>query len=97
MADPLDRSTASPAPALPLRVEGASGAIALFDVGGEVHAIEDGCLRCGATLMTGALDGAIVTCRACGWRYDVSSGCVIGLPALRLATFPVRRPGARRS
>lgn len=91
MAVPVDISTRAPASALPLRVEGASGPIALFAVGGTVHAIEDACLRCGTTLVTGAQDGAVVTCRACGWRYDVSSGCLVGLPALRLATFRVRQ------
>jgi nitrite reductase/ring-hydroxylating ferredoxin subunit len=79
---------------LPLRVEGACGTIALFDVGGTIHAIEDGCLRCGSTLVRAVQDGAVATCPGCGWRYDVSTGCVVGLPALRLATFRVRQPGA---
>ena len=95
MVDPVETSSHPAAPALPLRIEGALGPIALFEVRGTVYAIEDGCLRCGTSLVTGALDGTVVTCGACGWRYDVSSGCMVGLPALRLATFPVRQPGAR--
>jgi nitrite reductase/ring-hydroxylating ferredoxin subunit len=94
MADPVVTSMRLATSALPLRVEGASGPIALFQVGATVHAIEDACLRCGSTLVAGAQEGAVVTCRVCGWRYDVSSGCLIGLPALRLPTFRVRQSSA---
>ena len=95
--DPVETSLHSALPALPLRVDGASGPIALFEVRGTVYAIEDGCLRCGSSLVAGTLDGVVVTCVACGWRYDVSSGCMVGLQALRLATFPVRGSGADRT
>jgi len=78
------------APGSRLLLETASGAVALFEVAGTVHAIEDGCLRCGATLLDGALEGRVVTCRTCGWQYDVARGCLVGLPELRLATYKVR-------
>lgn len=73
-----------------LLVETGGGAVVLFEVPGGMRAVEDGCLRCGASLLSGSLRGAVVTCRTCGWRYDVVQGCVVGLPALRVATYPVR-------
>jgi nitrite reductase/ring-hydroxylating ferredoxin subunit len=91
MIDRAGPSTRSPLPpGSRLLLETASGPIAIFDVGGALHAIEDGCLRCGSTFATGTLEGAVVTCPGCGWRYDVASGCLVGLPALRLPTFRIR-------
>jgi nitrite reductase/ring-hydroxylating ferredoxin subunit len=72
-----------------LVIESASGPIAIFGVGDTAHAIEDGCLRCGSMLATGALDGMVVTCRVCGWAYDLRTGCLVGLPALRVACYRV--------
>ncbi|HWS12919.1 MAG TPA: Rieske 2Fe-2S domain-containing protein [Rhodocyclaceae bacterium] len=91
MADLCDQPKHSPlASSARLRIETAGGPIALFDVAGVVHAIEDGCLRCGSSLATGAVEGTMVVCRTCGWRYDLASGGVVGLPALRLSTYAVR-------
>ena len=73
-----------------LLVETGDGPVVLFEVAGGLCAVEDGCLRCGASLLSGSLQGTVVTCRTCGWRYDVVQGCVVGLPALRVATYPVR-------
>jgi nitrite reductase/ring-hydroxylating ferredoxin subunit len=91
MVDVAGSSNRSPlAPGARLLVETVSGPIAIFEVDGTVHAIEDGCLRCGSSLSTGMLAGAVVTCRTCGWQYDVASGCLVGLPALRVPTCKVR-------
>jgi nitrite reductase/ring-hydroxylating ferredoxin subunit len=91
MVDIAGSSIRSPlAPGARLLLETASGPIAIFEVGGTVHAIEDGCLRCGASLTTGTLAGTVVTCSVCGWQYDVASGGLVGLSALRLPTCKVR-------
>jgi 3-phenylpropionate/trans-cinnamate dioxygenase ferredoxin subunit len=91
MVDVAGSSNRSPlAPGSRLLLETAFGPIAIFEVDGTVHAIEDGCLRCGSSLTTGTLEGAVVTCRVCGWRYDIPSGCLVGLPALRVPTCTVR-------
>jgi len=85
-----DTTTRSPlAAGSRLVIESASGSIAIFGVGDTAYAIEDGCLRCGSTLATGALHGTVVTCRVCGWAYDLRSGCLVGLPALRIASYRV--------
>ena len=68
MVDSGVTSTRSPlVPGARLRVETGAGPVALFAVAGAVYAIEDGCLRCGSTLVAGALDGCVVTCPVCGW------------------------------
>ena len=91
MVDSGVTSTRSPlAPGARLRVETGAGPVALFAVGDAVYAIEDGCLRCGSTLVTGPLEGRFVTCPVCGWQYDVAQGYFVGLPALRVRTFEVR-------
>lgn len=67
-------------------------AIAIFDVDGALQAIDDACMRCGASLMTGVRHAARMTCR-CGWVYDLVTGAVEALPALRQDKFPVTRVG----
>jgi nitrite reductase/ring-hydroxylating ferredoxin subunit len=50
--------------------------IAIFNVDGDVYAIGDSCAHAGASLGSGKLSGRIVTCRAHGLRYDVTTGQV---------------------
>jgi 3-phenylpropionate/trans-cinnamate dioxygenase ferredoxin component len=64
--------------------------VALFNVDGTVYAIEDSCLHKGASLATGALDGKVVTCRAHGWRYDVTTGSTMNVPGYGVASYPVK-------
>ena len=67
--------------------------VALFKVDGAIYAIEAWCLRCGACLAEGNLEGLTVACRGCDWRFDVTTGAVAGVPALRLQTFDVKIVG----
>ena len=48
--------------------------IAIFNVDGEVYAIDDACAHAGASLGAGKLQGKVLTCRAHGFRYDVTTG-----------------------
>jgi len=64
--------------------------IALFNMDGSLHAIENTCLHAGASLVGGAFCGKTVACPAHGWRYDVTTGALIVAPELRLRTFPVK-------
>jgi 3-phenylpropionate/trans-cinnamate dioxygenase ferredoxin component len=63
--------------------------VALFSIGGQVRAVEDGCMHCAASLAGASIDNGIIACHHCDWRYDVATGAVVGLPALRLRTFDV--------
>ena len=81
------------APGRAALVQAGEVAVAVYEVDGHVFAVDDPCIRCGASLASGTQDAAIVTCGKCGWRYDIVSGAVAGLPALRLEHYPVRIEG----
>ena len=63
--------------------------IALFNVDGQVYAINDSCPHAGAALCTGRLEGHTVQCPAHGLRFDLRTGAMPGNAALRVAAYPV--------
>lgn len=63
--------------------------IALFNVAGQLYAIDDSCPHQGASLCGGRLDARTVQCPAHGLRFDLESGCLVNSRALRIATYPV--------
>lgn len=48
--------------------------IALFNVAGKFHAIENFCPHKGVPLADGSLRGQIVECNRHGWKFDVITG-----------------------
>jgi 3-phenylpropionate/trans-cinnamate dioxygenase ferredoxin subunit len=64
--------------------------IAVFNVDGELYAVDDACLHQGMSLGWSSLQGKIVTCRAHGMRYDVTNGQVVGTQRMGLKTYPVK-------
>ena len=69
--------------------------IALFNVGGSYHAIDNTCTHVGGPLCEGELDGAEVTCPWHGAVFDVTSGQVLGPPAPEsVARYNVRVEGS---
>jgi nitrite reductase/ring-hydroxylating ferredoxin subunit len=74
-------------------VEAAGRKIALFNVGGVFHAIDNTCKHRGGPLGEGELDGANVTCPWHGWEYDVTSGANLDDPNIKVACFAVRTDG----
>jgi nitrite reductase/ring-hydroxylating ferredoxin subunit len=64
--------------------------LALFNVGGTIYAMDDGCLHHGSSLGTSQLDGKVVTCRAHGWKYDVTTGFTLHVPDYGVATYRVK-------
>jgi 3-phenylpropionate/trans-cinnamate dioxygenase ferredoxin subunit len=64
--------------------------IALFNVDGTIHAIDDACPHAGVSLGSGKLRGSIVTCRGHGFRYDVTTGSCVTIAGLRATSHPVR-------
>ena len=55
--------------------------IALFNVDGKFHAIDNTCTHRGGPLSEGELEGDEVTCPWHGAKFKVSTGEVLGLPA----------------
>ncbi len=52
--------------------------VVLFNLGGELHAIDDSCPHQGASLFTGKLDGTRLRCPAHGLCFDLASGAQAG-------------------
>ena len=72
------------------RVVDAGGkTLALFNVDGTYHAIDNTCSHRGGPLGEGDLDGAIVACPWHGWRWDVTTGANANNPAVKVACFPI--------
>ncbi len=68
--------------------------IALFNVDGAFHAIDDTCAHRGGPLSEGDLDGNQVTCPLHGAVFDVTTGEVLRPPAPRGVTrYNVRVEG----
>lgn len=64
--------------------------VAIYNVDGQIYAMDDSCLHQGMSLGWGKLDGKIVTCPAHGMRYDVTTGKVVGSKGIGVATYPVK-------
>lgn len=64
--------------------------IAIFNVDGEYHAIEDRCTHVGESLGNGRLTGSTVACPLHGATFDVTTGDVCSPPAdERVRTYDV--------
>jgi 3-phenylpropionate/trans-cinnamate dioxygenase ferredoxin subunit len=65
--------------------------IAIFNVNGEYHAIEDLCTHDGGILTGGSVEGAEVVCPRHGARFSIVTGDALSPPAYEpVPTFPVR-------
>ena len=75
-------------------VEVSGRKIAVFNVGGAYHAIDDTCTHKGGPLSEGELNGRQVTCPWHGATYDVTTGNVLGPPAPKgVSRYNVRVSG----
>jgi nitrite reductase/ring-hydroxylating ferredoxin subunit len=63
--------------------------LALFNVEGDVFAIDDSCPHQGASLCGGRLDGKVIQCCAHGLRFDLRSGYLLNSTALKVNNYPV--------
>ena len=70
-------------------VDGAQ--IAVFNLGGVYHAIEDVCTHDGGQLTGGSVEGAEIVCPRHGARFCIRTGAALTAPAYEAtAVFPVR-------
>ena len=58
--------------------------IALFNVGGNIRAVENTCPHRGGPLGEGVLSGTVVTCPWHGWEFDVCTGLSPRNPAVAI-------------
>jgi 3-phenylpropionate/trans-cinnamate dioxygenase ferredoxin subunit len=71
-------------------VDVAGRSIALFNIDGVIHAIDDTCPHMGSSLGAGVISGRMVTCRGHGMKFDVTSGFEGGKPGYGVATHAVK-------
>jgi nitrite reductase (NADH) small subunit len=67
--------------------------IALFNVEGSFHAINNSCRHRGGPLGEGSLEGGQVTCPWHGWKYDVVTGKLVTHPDVSVPAYPVQVQG----
>jgi nitrite reductase (NADH) small subunit len=64
-------------------------ALAVANVDGTFHAIDNTCLHRGGPLGGGVMEGKIVTCPWHGWQFDVTTGKSSQNPVVGVSCFPV--------
>jgi 3-phenylpropionate/trans-cinnamate dioxygenase ferredoxin subunit len=64
--------------------------VALFNVGGQIYAINDSCPHAGSSLAAGKIDGKVVTCLAHGLKFDLATGYAGGEPGFGVAAYLVK-------
>lgn len=57
--------------------------VALFNVGGKIHALADACSHRGGPLSEGEVEGTVVTCPWHGACFDLETGAALGPPAVQ--------------
>ena len=68
--------------------------IALFNVDGQYHAIDDECTHAGGSLSEGTIEGTVVTCPWHGATFDVKTGEVLSAPAFdKVSSYKVEVEG----
>lgn len=67
----------------------AGKALALFNLGGEILAIDDGCPHMRASLAGGVLRGRTVLCGWHGWQFDLDSGACLNVDWAKVRRYPV--------
>ena len=90
----MSRRIAVPAekvPALGMRTlyEFEDKSLALFNVAGQLYAIDDSCPHQGSSLCGGRLDGKVIQCCAHGLRFDLASGYLLNSTQLKVANYPI--------
>jgi 3-phenylpropionate/trans-cinnamate dioxygenase ferredoxin subunit len=71
-------------------------AIAVFNIDGELYAVEDVCTHDGGELAGGEIHGHEVECPRHGARFDLRNGAAMCPPACEpIATFPVKVENAQ--
>lgn len=82
-----------PAPGGRTLLEQADLSLALFNIAGQLYAIDDSCPHQGASLCGGKLEGKVIQCCAHGLRFDLASGCLLNSTALKVANYPIAVEG----
>lgn len=67
--------------------------LALCNVNGEIHVLDNHCPHRGGPLAQGALHGQMVVCPWHAWEFDCTTGACDFNPAIVVKRYPVRVEG----
>lgn len=67
--------------------------LALFNIEGTFHAIENSCPHRGGPLGEGVVQGHLVICPWHGWEFDVKTGRCPRIPSARVRSIPLEIEG----
>jgi len=67
--------------------------LAIFNVDGTFHALDNTCIHRGGPLGEGDMEGNVVTCPWHGWQFNVSTGECIKNPSAKVEVYPVKVEG----
>lgn len=67
--------------------------VAVFNDGGQYHAIDDMCPHMGASLASGHYENCVVTCPWHGWSFDTRDGAWCDNRKIKIDAFEVRVVG----
>lgn len=94
MSDFISVAKINDVPAGEGRVIEANGTtVALFNVDGGFHALDNTCIHRGGPLGDGFCAGTTVTCPWHGWQFNVASGECLNMPGESVGTYEVRVEG----
>ncbi len=68
--------------------------LAVFNISGTFHAIDNTCIHRGGPLGEGDVEGSVVTCPWHGWQFDVTTGVCKGNPMAKVEVYEVKVEGA---
>ena len=74
-----------PGTAIVAEVEGKT--LAVFNVEGAYHVLDNTCLHRGGPLGEGDLEGDVVSCPWHGWQYNVKTGVCVANPAAKVTVY----------
>lgn len=67
--------------------------LAVFNVDGTFHAIDNTCLHRGGPLGEGEVEGSVVTCPWHGWKFDVTTGVCVANPSAKVERYDIQIEG----
>lgn len=74
-------------PGMGIAVEAAGKTVAVFNVDGAFHVIDNTCIHRGGPLGEGELEGDIVACPWHGWKFNVKTGVCVANPAAKVVCY----------
>lgn len=86
-------STADVKPGQAVVVEVNGKTLAVFNVDGAFHAIDNTCVHRGGPLGEGDIHGKVVACPWHGWQFDVTTGECVKNPAAKVEVYQVKVEG----